>query len=63
MEQAGLGRQIEVLGGDYTEQAGPRRGTGSPARSRPPTAVFAANDLVAVGAIDAIERRGHRGAG
>ena len=58
MEHAGLGRHSEVLRGDYTEQAGTAAGEAIAARSRPPTAVFAANDLVAVGAIDAIERRG-----
>ncbi len=58
MEQAGLGRHVEVLGGDFTERAGTEAGAAIAARSRLPTAVFAANDLVAVGAIDAIERRG-----
>ena len=59
MERAGLGRHIEVLGGDYTERAGAEAGELIAARARLPTALFAANDLVAVGAIDAIERRGH----
>ena len=59
MERAGLGRHIEVLGGDYTERAGAEAGELIAARTRLPTALFAANDLVAVGAIDAIERRGY----
>ena len=49
-----------MLPGDYTEQAGTEAAAALVGRRRTlPTAVFAANDLVAIGAIDALERNGH----
>ncbi len=60
MERAGLGRHVEVLPGDFTERAGTVAGAALAERAAIPTAIFAANDLVAVGAIDALERRGAR---
>ena len=60
MTNVGLGDHIDVLPGDYTERAGQAAGTALAARPRLPTAIFAANDLVAVGAIDALERSGAR---
>jgi DNA-binding LacI/PurR family transcriptional regulator len=61
MREAGLEKLAAVVPGDFNEQAGARgaeriiRGHG-----KPPTAVFAANDLVAVGAIDRLEQEGIR---
>ena len=61
MRDAGLERVASVVAGDFNEDAGAngaeeilRR------RGKPPTAVFAANDLVAVGAIDRFEQEGLR---
>ena len=59
MERAGLGRFVEVIHGDFTERAGADAAAALVSRRKLPTAVFAANDLVAVGAIDTLERNGH----
>jgi DNA-binding LacI/PurR family transcriptional regulator len=60
MREAGLGRVAEVFAGDFTEQAGIRGAERMLRRSTMPTALFAANDLVAVGAIDRLEQDGVR---
>lgn len=60
MDDAGLARKAAVLAGEFTEGAG----AGAAARmlgAKPlPTAVIAANDLVAVGLIDRLEQAGLR---
>jgi DNA-binding LacI/PurR family transcriptional regulator len=58
MHQFGLGRNIQIARGDFTEEGG-RRGTqrllAGPAR---PTAICAANDMAAMGALNAIAEAG-----
>ena len=53
----GLGDTAQVMTGDFTEEAGPSRRATAP-RPGLPTAIFTANDVSAVGAIDEIERCG-----
>jgi DNA-binding LacI/PurR family transcriptional regulator len=61
MREAGLEKLAMVVPGDFNEDAG-ARGAEQILRRRGklPTAVFAANDLVAVGAIDRLEQEGLR---
>jgi DNA-binding LacI/PurR family transcriptional regulator len=61
MREAGLEKLALVVPGDFNEDAG-ARGAEQILRRRGklPTAVFAANDLVAVGAIDRLEQEGLR---
>jgi DNA-binding LacI/PurR family transcriptional regulator len=59
MAAAGLGELIRVLPGDVTERGGHAAAAGALRRARGEvTAMFAANDLAAVGAYDAIEEAG-----
>jgi DNA-binding LacI/PurR family transcriptional regulator len=61
-EQAMAARGLapDVVAGDFTEQAGVAAAETLLRRPRLPTAVFAANDMAAVGALDAFERAGLR---
>jgi DNA-binding LacI/PurR family transcriptional regulator len=58
MEEASLARRTRVIPGEFEEHAGARAAEELLRDGRPPTAVFAANDLVAIGLIDRFERAG-----
>jgi DNA-binding LacI/PurR family transcriptional regulator len=58
MAEAGLERQAKVIPGEFTEDAGTAAAERLLSGGQLPTAVFAANDLVAVGLIDRLEQDG-----
>ena len=58
MQKLGLGRYSRVVSGSFTEQGGHRAALGLLARRPPPTAIIAANDLSAIGALNGIEESG-----
>jgi DNA-binding LacI/PurR family transcriptional regulator len=58
VREAGLASEAVVVRGDYTEAGGADGVERLLAGGRPPTAVFVSNDLAAVGALHALERRG-----
>jgi DNA-binding LacI/PurR family transcriptional regulator len=58
MRGAGLSDEIQVLRGDYTDVAGARAAAHLLASGELPTAIFAANDFVATGAIDQLDEAG-----
>ena len=58
MRMLGLADHAQVIAGDFTEAAGAHGVERLLQGSTLPTAIFTANDLSAVGAIDAIERGG-----
>ena len=60
MRRHGLGGQGRTARGDYTEEGGAKGVAALLARGPRPTAIFAANDLSAIGALDALTRRGLR---
>jgi DNA-binding LacI/PurR family transcriptional regulator len=60
MRENGLEDEIRVVAGDYTDVAGVRAAERLLASGDVPTAVFAANDLVAAGLIDRLEDDGLR---
>jgi DNA-binding LacI/PurR family transcriptional regulator len=60
MRDAGLERVATVIPGDFDEEAGARAAERLLRDGEMPTALFAANDLVAVGAIDRLEQEGVR---
>jgi len=57
MRRLGLADHSQVIAGDFTEEAG-AHGAERLLRGAMPTAIFTANDLSAVGAIDVVERGG-----
>ena len=60
MRRHGLAAEARIARGDYTEEGGARGIKSLLARGPRPTAIFAANDLSAIGALDALTRRGLR---
>jgi DNA-binding LacI/PurR family transcriptional regulator len=60
MQDAALERWARVIGGEFNEEAGAAAAEALLGDDGPPTAVFAANDLVAVGLIDRLEQGGAR---
>src|SRR5829696_1578264 len=60
MDELGLGREAAVIPGDFTEAAGVRGAERLLGAKELPTAVFAANDLVAAGVLDRLEDAGVR---
>jgi DNA-binding LacI/PurR family transcriptional regulator len=58
MRRFGLGRHIEVAAGDYTEDGGWRGARCLLARTPRPSAICAANDMSALGALNAIAEAG-----
>lgn len=58
MRAAGLGDEIRVVPGDYTDVAGARAAARLLESGDLPTAIFAANDFVATGAIDQFDEAG-----
>ncbi len=60
MAELGLERHIQVAQGEFTEQAGIQAVERMIATGRLPTAIFAANDLVAAGVLDRVEDEGLR---
>lgn len=58
MKDHGLLKHVATLDGDFTEEGGFSAATKILARTERPTAIFASNDLSAVGAIDAAEQAG-----
>lgn len=53
MRRHGLTKKATVLAGDYTERGGYTAALGLLTRRKPPTAIFAANDLSALGVMSA----------
>ena len=60
MRALGLAEEASIVPGDFTEEAGVRAAEAMLRRDALPTAVFAANDLVAAGVLDRLEDAGVR---
>lgn len=60
MREVGLAAEIRVIGGDYTDLAGARAAERLLLSGELATAIFAANDVVAAGAMDRLEDAGLR---
>lgn len=60
MRDLRLAKYIKVVAGSYTEDGGHRGALALLDASPRPTAIFAANELAAIGVLNAIEERGLR---
>jgi DNA-binding LacI/PurR family transcriptional regulator len=60
MRDLGLAKRAQVISGEFTEAAGVTAAERLLAQKHLPTAIFAANDLVAAGALDRLEDDGVR---
>ncbi len=58
MRMRRLGRHARVIGGDFTEEAGASAARALLSAGELPTAVFAANDMVAAGLLGGLDRAG-----
>ncbi len=58
MRERRLGRHVQVIPGDFTEDAGTRAARELLANAELPTAIFAANDMVAAGLLGGLDRAG-----
>jgi DNA-binding LacI/PurR family transcriptional regulator len=58
MKRLGLAAEVSVVSGSYTEEGGHAGGLELLGRRPRPTAIFVANDLAAIGALNAIEESG-----
>ena len=62
MKMRGLGEHVQVIAGDFTEEAGVNAARAlTENRQRPrrlPTAIFAANDMIAAGLLGGLDRAG-----
>ena len=61
MKERRLGRHVQVISGDFTEEAGvsaARELTSRPSSDQLPTAIFAANDIIAAGLLGGLDRAG-----
>jgi LacI family transcriptional regulator len=60
MTRCGLATHLNVVPGDYSQACGVMGAERLLRRSRPPTAIFAANDLMALGVMGVARRMGVR---
>lgn len=58
MKQAGLADHVEIVNGDFSEASGAAGARALLDQAEPPTAIFAANDLMAAGVRGMAENRG-----